>query len=181
VLFRNTVTLGFIALLSLAALAACDNGDDASDDVATDDVAEVPATEDATADDETFDAIEDTDDTAGTSGEPEDTASEQDDVSVPEDFDGQVIEVTITDHEISMDVDEVEAGELYIIGTNEGDSEHALATRFPVQENPNIERILQPGESDVIHTFSEDPFLIYCSVDDHAEAHGMEIEVDPVD
>jgi hypothetical protein len=161
-------------------LSACDDGDDANDDIEINDVAEAPATDDdATTD--AGDTVEATDDTGDTSGEPEDTASEQDDVSVPHDFEGQVIEVTITDHEISMNVDEVEAGELYIIGTNEGDSEHALATRFPVQENPNIERVLQPGESDVIHTFSEDPFLIYCSVDDHAEEHGMEIEIDPVE
>ncbi len=175
------MTLSVIALLGLAALAACGGDDDASDDIATDDVVEVPATDDTAVDDENDAAggtPEESDDAAE---EPAETTAEQDDVSVPDDFEGQVIEVTITDHEISMDVDEVEAGEHFIIGTNEGSSEHALATRFPVQENPNIERVLQPGETDVIHTFSEDPFLIYCSIDDHAEAHGMEIEIDPVD
>ncbi len=175
------MTLSAIALLGLAALAACGGDDDASDDIATDDVAEVPATDDTAVDDENGVAADTPEESDDAAEEPADTTAEQDDVSVPDDFEGQVIEVTFTDHEISMDVDVVEAGEHFIIGTNEGSSEHALATRFPVQENPNIERVLQPGETDVIHTFSEDPFLIYCSIDDHAEAHGMEIEIDPVD
>ncbi len=176
VLYRKFVALGVIALLSMTALAACGSDDDSGDDIATDDSIEAPVVDDAAPEDEP----EESDDAVAT--EPEDDPDEHDDVSVPDDFEGQVIEVTITDNEIDMDVDvnNVEGGELYIIGTNEGSSEHGMAVRFPEQENPTSERSLQPGESDVIHTFFEDPFIIYCPVNNHAEEHDMEIEIDPV-
>jgi hypothetical protein len=182
VLFRNFLTLSVIVVLGMVAIAGCNGDDDATDDVATDDASGATISDDgAEADDA---AVVEHEDSAGDVADEatDDTDVEHDDVSVPDDFDGQVIEVTITDNHIEMDVsaDEIEGGELYIIGTNEGSSEHGMAVRFPEQENPTSERSLQPGDSDAIHTFFEDPFIIYCPVEDHAEEHDMEIEIDPV-
>jgi hypothetical protein len=158
--------------------------DDATTDgtVTDDDDADMNGTDDGAV-------VEDLDDDDATTDDDEGTATTEH----PADMDdqeasgnGEVIEVTLSDHEIEME-SSIQAGELTLEVTNEGDSMHGIAIQEAEFGDENgdgaagafvASTTVRPGETSTINVeLEEGEYIVFCPVGEHREEHDMETEL----
>lgn len=89
----------------------------------------------------------------------------------------KVIEVELVSYEIHMP-ETLQAGTIsFHVVNNSEDDEHSMKVEGQGIEE-ELEPHLQPGEEGTLTVdLAPGTYRVYCPVDDHAEEHGMEIEI----
>jgi hypothetical protein len=166
-----------------AVVEELDDDDATTDDAATqDDDADMNGTDDGAV-------VEELDDDDAATEDDEDTVTtehpaDMDDEDTP--VDGDVIAVTLSDHEIEMD-SSIESGAVTLEVTNEGDSMHGIAIQEAqfADEDDNgdagafiASTTVRPGDTSTISVELESgEYIVFCPVGEHREEHDMEMEL----
>lgn len=175
-MWRRIIAIGACAVLALTFLAACSG--EAGE--GSNDASETPASEE---DDTGAARTDEGDDVQGqTAGEPEEGEG-------PE-LIGETVDVTLTDYEIEMP-NTVNSGVVVFGMMNEGEQPHGIAVEATsgtgnddVNETPVSDgtilgmMVVDPGQDQQLELeLDEGDYIVFCPVDDHRDAHGMEFEL----
>lgn len=108
-------------------------------------------------------------------GNTNDNAAENDNQAGTEG--GNVVEVELTSYEIDMPKT-LQAGTItFHVVNNSQDDEHSIEIEGEGIEE-ELEPHLEPGEEGTLTVdLAPGTYRVYCPVNDHAEEHGMEIEI----
>jgi uncharacterized cupredoxin-like copper-binding protein len=157
------------------------NGEDDEAAISDDDAAVNGESDDAVVDE--LDDDEATEDDGVSTEHPADAdADDSDETSA-----GETYQVTLRDNEIEMD-EQIEAGEVTLEVTNEGESMHGLAIQQAELDDEEdasgaagafiASTTVRPGDSKTITIdIAEGDYIVFCPVGEHREEHDMEFEL----